>query len=32
MEIDADLIVYYPRTIYAIFALTWLTGFRGEDF
>jgi hypothetical protein len=24
--------VYYPRTIHAMFALNWLTGFRGEDF
>jgi hypothetical protein len=24
--------VYYPRTIHAMFALNWLTGFRREDF
>jgi hypothetical protein len=24
--------VYYPKTIHAMFALNWLTGFRGEDF
>jgi hypothetical protein len=24
--------LYYPRTIHAMFALNWLTGFRGEDF
>jgi hypothetical protein len=24
--------VYNPRTIHAMFALNWLTGFRGEDF
>jgi hypothetical protein len=28
---DTILKVYYPRTIHAIFALNWLTGFRGED-
>ena len=28
---DTILKVYYPRTIYATFALNWLTGFRGED-
>ena len=29
---DTILKVYYPRTIHAMFALNWLTGFRGEDF
>jgi hypothetical protein len=29
---DIILKVYYPRTIHAMFALNWLTGFRGEDF
>jgi hypothetical protein len=29
---DAILKVYYPRTIHAMFALNWLTGFRREDF
>jgi hypothetical protein len=24
--------VDHPRTIHAMFALNWLTGFRGEDF
>jgi hypothetical protein len=24
--------VYYPKTIHAMFALNWLTGFRREDF
>jgi hypothetical protein len=28
---DTILKVYYPRTINAMFALNWLTGFR-EDF
>jgi hypothetical protein len=28
---DTNLKVYYPRTIHAMFALYWLTGFRGED-
>ena len=26
---DTILKVYYPRTIHAMFALNWLTGFRG---
>ena len=29
---DTILKVYYPRTIHAMFALNWLTGFRREDF
>ena len=29
---DTHLKVYYPRTIHAMFALNWLTGFRREDF
>jgi hypothetical protein len=29
---DTILKVYNPRTIHAMFALNWLTGFRGEDF
>jgi hypothetical protein len=29
---DTILKVYYPRTIHAMFALDWLTGFRGKDF
>jgi hypothetical protein len=29
---DTILNVYYPRTIHAMFALNWPTGFRGEDF
>ena len=29
---DTILKVYYPRTIHAMFALNWLTGFRAEDF
>jgi hypothetical protein len=29
---DIILKVYYPRTIHAMFALNWLTGFRREDF
>ena len=29
---DTILKVYYPRTIHAMFALNWPTGFRGEDF
>ena len=29
---DTMLKVYYPRTIHAMFALNWLTGFREEDF
>ena len=29
---DTILKVYYPRTIHAMFALNWLTGFRGEYF
>jgi hypothetical protein len=29
---DTILKEYYPRTTYAMFALHWLTGFRGEDF
>jgi hypothetical protein len=28
---DIILKVYYPRTIHAMFALNWLTGFRRED-
>ena len=28
---DPILKVYNPRTIHAMFALNWLTGFRGED-
>ena len=30
-SLDTILKVYYPRTIHAIFALNWQTGFRGED-
>jgi hypothetical protein len=29
---DTILKAYYLRTIHAMFALNWLTGFRGEDF
>jgi hypothetical protein len=29
---DTILKVYYPRTIHAMFALNWLTGFRRKDF
>jgi hypothetical protein len=29
---DTILKVYYPKTIHAMFALNWLTGFRREDF
>jgi hypothetical protein len=29
---DTILKVYYSRTIHAMFALNWLTGFRREDF
>jgi hypothetical protein len=29
--LNTILEVDYPRTIYAMFALNWLTGFRGED-
>ena len=29
---DTILKAYYPRTIHTMFALNWLTGFRGEDF
>jgi hypothetical protein len=29
---ETILKVYYPRTIHAMFALNWLTGFRREDF
>ena len=29
---DTILKVYYPRTIHAMFALNWLTGFRREEF
>ena len=29
---ETILKVYYPRIIHAMFALDWLTGFRGEDF
>jgi hypothetical protein len=29
---DTILKVYYPRTIHAMLALNWLTGFRREDF
>jgi hypothetical protein len=28
---DTILKVYYPSTIHAMFALDWLTGFRGKD-
>jgi hypothetical protein len=28
----AILKIYYLRTIHAMFALNWLSGFRGEDF
>jgi hypothetical protein len=28
---DTILKVYYPRTIHAMFALNWLTGFRREE-
>jgi hypothetical protein len=28
---DIILKVYYPRTIHAMSALNWPTGFRGED-
>ena len=28
---DTILKVYYPRAVHAMFALNWLTGFRGED-
>jgi hypothetical protein len=31
-SVDAILKVYYPRIIHVMFALNWLTGFRGEDF
>jgi hypothetical protein len=31
-SLDTFVKVYYPRTIHAMFALNWLTGFRGEDF
>jgi hypothetical protein len=29
---DTILKIDHLRTIYAMFALNWLTGFRGEDF
>jgi hypothetical protein len=29
---DTILKAYYPRTIHAMIALNWLTGFREEDF
>jgi hypothetical protein len=29
---DTILKIYHLRTIHAMFALNWLTGFRGEDF
>ena len=31
-SVDTILKIDHLRTIHAIFALTWLTGFRGEDF
>jgi hypothetical protein len=30
--LDIILKVYHLRAIHAMFALNWLTGFRGEDF
>jgi hypothetical protein len=29
---DTNLKIDHLRTIHAMFALNWLTGFRGEDF
>jgi hypothetical protein len=31
-SLNTILEVDYPRTIHTMFALNWLTGFRGEDF
>ena len=31
-SLDTILKIYHLRTIHAMLALNWLTGFRGEDF
>jgi hypothetical protein len=31
-SLDIILKIDHSRTIHAMFALNWLTGFRGEDF